>query len=253
MRLFAIDTDNTITAYPAAGQIPEGQEQFASEKELAKLAANWPSDRLLQIWNSFAGVAGFGADLKPLKKFTDRKSAIARIWKAIQKLEVPAATESATTAPKAAQGAMKTATATTVAAAGNGASTARKGSKKAMLLEMLRRKDGATLAEIAKATDWQNHSIRGFISGTLIKKMGLKVESTKGETGDSDLSNWLGLIASGSPPRKRAAFLLQCAIIPLLRGAAGVMNRRARRSADGTGQKQENEERGAHAGICDCN
>ena len=36
MRLFAIDNDNTITAFPAAEQIPEGQQQFASEKELAK-------------------------------------------------------------------------------------------------------------------------------------------------------------------------------------------------------------------------
>ena len=46
MRLFAIDKDETITAFPAAEQVPEGQEQFASEKELAKLAANWPADRL---------------------------------------------------------------------------------------------------------------------------------------------------------------------------------------------------------------
>ena len=113
MRLFAIDNDNTITAFPAAEQIPEGQEHFATEKELAKLAANWPADRLVQVWNSFAGVAGFGGDLKPVKKFTDRKSAVARIWKAIQKLdaaaapETAAATETATTAPKAAKGAPK--------------------------------------------------------------------------------------------------------------------------------------------------
>ena len=101
MRLFAIDNENTITAFPAAEQIPEGQEHFASEKELAKLAADWPADRLVQTWNSFAGVAGFGGDLKPVKKFTDRKSAVARIWKAIQKLDAPDAPPAADVAPKA--------------------------------------------------------------------------------------------------------------------------------------------------------
>jgi hypothetical protein len=48
---------------------------------------------------------------------------------------------------------------------------------------MLRRKGGATLEEIAKATDWQNHTIRGFVSGTLTKKMGLNVESAKNADG----------------------------------------------------------------------
>ena len=190
MRLFAIDNDNTITAFPAAEQIPEGQEHFATEKELAKLAANWPADRLVQVWNSFAGVAGFGGDLKPVKKFTDRKSAVARIWKAIQKLDAPAApetaaaTETATTAPKAAKGAPKKTKATKAARTKGGAPTAREGSKKAIVLELIRRKDGATLAEIAKATDWLAHSIRGFISGVLTKKMGLKIESIKRDDGE---------------------------------------------------------------------
>jgi len=57
-------------------------------------------------------------------------------------------------------------------------------SKKNIVLDLLRRPTGATMAEIAKATDWQNHSIRGFISGNLTKKMGLKVESTKNEAGE---------------------------------------------------------------------
>ena len=57
-------------------------------------------------------------------------------------------------------------------------------SKKNIVLDLLRRKDGATMAEIAKATDWQNHSIRGFISGNLTRKMGLTVESTRSETGE---------------------------------------------------------------------
>ena len=57
-------------------------------------------------------------------------------------------------------------------------------SKKAIVLDLLRRKDGATMAEIAKATDWQNHSIRGFISGNLSKTMRLTVQSTKNDAGE---------------------------------------------------------------------
>ena len=46
------------------------------------------------------------------------------------------------------------------------------------MLELPRGKVG-TIAEIVKATAWQNHSIRGFLSGTITKKMGLKVDSAK--------------------------------------------------------------------------
>jgi hypothetical protein len=191
MRLFAIDADNTITAFPAAEQIPEGQEHFANEKELAKVATNWPADRLVHIWNSFAGVAGFGGDLKPVKKFTNRKAAVARIWKAIQKLDSPAESEAAETAPQAttrapgvAKGARKAAKPAKAATTTDGTPTAREGSKKATVLELLRRRDGATLAEIAKATEWQNHSIRGLISGTITKKMGLTIESARNDAGE---------------------------------------------------------------------
>jgi len=64
------------------------------------------------------------------------------------------------------------------------AAAPREGSKKEIVLDLLRRKGGATMAEIAKATDWQNHSIRGFISGQLTKRMGQTVESSKNEAGE---------------------------------------------------------------------
>jgi hypothetical protein len=44
---------------------------------------------------------------------------------------------------------------------------------------MLRQPSGATLSALIQATGWQAHSIRGFISGSLSKGMGLKIESFK--------------------------------------------------------------------------
>jgi hypothetical protein len=57
-------------------------------------------------------------------------------------------------------------------------------SKKSAVVELLRRKEGATAAEIAKVTKWQAHSIRGFISGTISNKMKPAVESFRNEQGE---------------------------------------------------------------------
>ena len=53
------------------------------------------------------------------------------------------------------------------------------GTKQAMLIEMLKAPDGATIAEIAKATNWLPHTIRGAMSGALKKRLGLTITSEK--------------------------------------------------------------------------
>jgi hypothetical protein len=64
------------------------------------------------------------------------------------------------------------------------AATVGQGSKSAHVITLLKKPKGATLAELMKATGWQAHSVRGFLSGTLRKKMGLKVESAKRGDGE---------------------------------------------------------------------
>ena len=81
-----------------------------------------------------------------------------------------------TPAKKGAKAAHKTTAAT--------ADRVRQGSKTAKVLELVKRSGGATLKHIMKATGWQSHSVRGFLSGTLGKKMGLKIESSKTNDGE---------------------------------------------------------------------
>ena len=60
----------------------------------------------------------------------------------------------------------------------------REGSKKGAILVLLRQPNGATMKDVMAATGWQAHSVRGFISGSIVKKMGLKVESQKRADGE---------------------------------------------------------------------
>jgi hypothetical protein len=57
--------------------------------------------------------------------------------------------------------------------------TPRAGTKQAQMIELLKRPEGATVEQIAAATGWQHHTIRGAISGALKKKLGLTVEATR--------------------------------------------------------------------------
>ena len=204
MTTFTIDTDNHITAHAtpeqAAAATTTPFDSFSSPQEFAELAQSWPAQRLVAIWNSLPGVA-------PVRKFQDRKAAASRIWERIQGLAAPdqlqpaqlptpnAARQAQTwrtggqgcatkgksarqkaTAVKNAPRAMKRAAPPEVSVAG-------RGSKKAEVMAMLHRKNGATLAEIVQMMGWQKHTVRGFMAGAM-KKAGHTVESFKSAGGE---------------------------------------------------------------------
>jgi len=54
-----------------------------------------------------------------------------------------------------------------------------RGSKKSRIIAMLRSPTGATIASMAKATGWQQHTVRGFLTTVIRKRLLMKLESTK--------------------------------------------------------------------------
>ena len=59
-----------------------------------------------------------------------------------------------------------------------------KSSKQQIMVDLLKRKEGATLVQLSEATGWQKHSVHGAMAGVLKKKMGLAIASSKAENGD---------------------------------------------------------------------
>ena len=102
--------------------------------------------------------------------------------------EAPKATQKASGAKPARNVAPKKARSGKKASPAKKATGARDGSKAAKVLDLLKRPGGVTAKELMKATGWQPHSIRGFLSGTVGKKLGLAVTSTKAEDGERTYS-----------------------------------------------------------------
>ena len=169
MTIFTIDSENNIAAHGSASAVTDkGSEQFTSEKELAQLAADWPGSRLVDIWNRIPG-------LTPVKRFTNRAVATARIWRAVESLASGA--HRGDVAPARRRVARKP-------TRKQDAHTGRKNTKQVQVVALLQRSGGATLNHLMRATGWQAHSVRGFISGALGKRLRLKIESFKNARGE---------------------------------------------------------------------
>jgi hypothetical protein len=177
---FTIDSDNNIVALAGLPTGAQESQSFSNVKELAKLTAEWPASRLVETWNSFAGVAPFD-DLKAVKMFTSRKSAVARIWAAVQLLSPDGAPQPATVAPAKGTAKKTPAKATRRKRARQGTTDGR--NKKAEVVALMKRAKGATLAEIMEITNWLPHTVRGFVS-ILGSKGGEKIESSKNAAGE---------------------------------------------------------------------
>lgn len=164
-KMFTIHLNDVGVCSPSKRRerLPNDIVRFRSERDLARLAASWPALRLVEIWNRLPGS-------KPVRKFTDRTKAVRRIWKAIQSLPAASKRQPARGRPKSHRPDERP----------RGASqktTVHQRTKTDQIVALLQQPSGATLQAIMAATEWQAHSVRGFISGQLRNRMGLRVKS----------------------------------------------------------------------------
>ena len=137
MRIYIIGNDGITLSREAPTALNEGEIAVASNEELH--AAPLSGKQLLALWNALPGVA-------KRKKVADRAALIDQLWSAIEALPDPE--------PQ---------------------SKARRPSKQEGVIAMLRRPEGATVDEVASATGWQRHTVRGVFSGALKKKLRLTI------------------------------------------------------------------------------
>ena len=145
MRIYIIGNDGITLCGETTPELNAGEIAIGSSEDLH--AAPLSGKRLLALWNALPGV-------EKRKKIGDRDALIDQLWSAIEGLPEP-----------------------------EPPSEAKRPSKQDDVIAMLRRSEGATVDEVASATGWQRHTVRGLFSGTLKKKLGLTVASAKEERG----------------------------------------------------------------------
>ena len=145
MRIYIIGNDGITLCREPPAAVNEGEIVVTSSEELH--AARISGKQLMALWNALPGV-------EKRRKVGDREALVDQLWSAIEMLPDPE--------PQ---------------------SDTKRPSKQAEVIAMLRRPEGATVAEVASATGWQRHTVRGVFSGTFKKKLGLTIASAKEERG----------------------------------------------------------------------
>jgi hypothetical protein len=145
MRIYIIGNDGITLCREPPAAVNDGEIAVASNEELH--AAPLSGKRLLALWNALPSV-------EKRKKVGDRDALVDQLWSAIEMLPDP-----------------------------EPPSDAKRPSKQDAVIAMLRRPEGATVDEVARATGWQRHTVRGVFSGTLQKKLGFILASAQEERG----------------------------------------------------------------------
>jgi hypothetical protein len=151
-------------------------------RDSSRIALHLPGTRAIHV---IAAITAKGDHMNTSVEETGTAQAATGKPKATKKARVGA--QGAHVAPKKGKAAKKASPAKKAPKATKEKGT-RDGTKAAKVLELLKRPDGATLAELMKATEWQAHSVRGFLSGTVGKKLGLTLASAKAEDGERTYS-----------------------------------------------------------------
>jgi hypothetical protein len=145
MRVYIIGNDGITLCRETPTTVNDGEIAVASNEDLHAVPLS--GKRLLALWNALPSV-------EKRRKVGDRGALIDQLWSAIEALPEP-----------------------------EPPSDAKRSSKQEEVIAMLRRPEGATVEEVAQATGWQRHTVRGVFSGTLKKKLGLMLASAKEERG----------------------------------------------------------------------
>ena len=124
MRVYIIGNDGITLCDKAPATVNDGEIAVASNEELH--AAPVSGKRLLALWNALPGV-------EKRRKIGERAALIDQLWSAIEALPDP-----------------------------EPPSDAKRPSKQDEVIAMLRRPEGATVDEVARATGWQRHTVAAF-------------------------------------------------------------------------------------------